>query len=74
TRARAAAVAAAREQDAATARLEEAELAFQQGLIPFTELERASLGRSAAAFAESRERLGAGLAEVELALCGRLGR
>ncbi|MCB9689075.1 MAG: TolC family protein [Alphaproteobacteria bacterium] len=74
TRARAAAVAAAREQDAATARLEEAELAFQQGLIPFTELERASLGRAAAAFAESRERLGAGLAEVELALCGRLGR
>ncbi len=67
-RATAAATAARRELDAADARLREAELAFQQGLIPFTEVERAALARSAAAMAESGERLGAGLAEVELAL------
>lgn len=65
-RARAAVVAAAREREAADARLAEAELAFQQGAIPFVELSRAALGRSASALAERVEAWNVAMASVEL--------
>jgi outer membrane protein TolC len=69
-RAVAAEAAAARELAVAEARLGEAELAFRAGVVPYADLERAALGRRAAALAVARERHAAALADVELALAG----
>lgn len=67
-RAVAAASAAEREREVAEARRKEAELAFAEGVIPFSDWERAALAHHAAELAASREREAAALAGVERAL------
>jgi outer membrane protein TolC len=69
-RAVAASASATRELAVADTRLREATDAFAQGLLPFSDLERAELAHRAAAVAASRERWAVSLATVELALAG----
>jgi outer membrane protein TolC len=70
TRAAAAAAAAERERDVAAQRWDEAQRAFTEGALSFSDWDRAALAWHAAGVAAARERELAALAAVELALAG----
>jgi outer membrane protein TolC len=67
-RAKASAAAAEKEEAVGAAVLEQAQLAFEQGALPFIELDRATLGARAARLAHIREELGVALLTTELEL------